>query len=73
MVLHDTKREWDIIQVFSFTPAYLELRILHFMLGLVELQLEGTAGDSQRSVCHQHHCEFKLRHILTWRETNVRK
>lgn len=73
MVLHDTNRGWDIIQIFSFTPAYLELRILHFMFGLVELRLEGTAGDSQGSVCHQHHGEFKLCHILTWRKKNVRK
>lgn len=58
---------------FFSTQAYLELRILHLVVGLVQLRLEGTVGDSQGSVGHQHHGEFKLRHVLAWKKKKNKK
>lgn len=62
-----------VIQLISLTGVYLQLRILHLVLRLVELRLKQAVGDSQGSVGHQHHGEFKLSHVLAWREKeNVR-
>lgn len=64
-MLHDAQRVLEIIQQFGLTRFYLKLRILHLMLGLVQLRFNGAAGDSQGSVGHQHYGKFKLCHIFT--------
>lgn len=44
---------------------YLELRILHLVLRLVQLWNEGSAGDPVGAIGHQQHRELKLGHKLS--------
>lgn len=44
---------------------YLELWILHLVLRLVQLRMEGSVGDPVRAVGHQQHRELELGHKLS--------
>lgn len=51
--------------VFKKNKFYLQLCVLHLVLGLVEFWLKEAVGDPQGSVGHEQHGEFKLGNKLT--------
>lgn len=50
----------------------LKFCVLYFILGLVEVGIKQSTGDSVRAVGHQQHCELELSNKLSWEQTHRR-
>lgn len=56
-------KQWD-----KHSLVYPEFWVLDFVLRLVELKIQGSAGDSVRPVGHEQHCELELGYKLSWEQ-----